>query len=87
MPKILDRLTNQLQAKGYNKKSSYAIATSQLQKAGHLKKGTTKATPKGVKAGNKTPAQRAKLRASKLSGRPTSQYTYNKKTNRATLKA
>ena len=39
MPKILDRLVKQLRDKGFNKSSSYAIATSQLQKSGNLKKG------------------------------------------------
>ena len=38
MPKILDRLVKQLRDKGFNKSSSYAIATSQLQKSGNLKK-------------------------------------------------
>ena len=36
MPKILDRLVKQLRDKGFNKSSSYAIATSQLQKSGNL---------------------------------------------------
>ena len=40
MPKILDRLVGQLQRKGVNKNSSYAIAVSKLQKSGNLKRGT-----------------------------------------------
>ena len=40
MPKILDRLVNQLQNKGINKSGAYAIATSKLQKSGNLKKPT-----------------------------------------------
>ena len=88
MPKILERLVSQLQAKGQSKKSAYAIATSQLQKAGDLKKGRTQATPKGEKRGNMTPGERAKDREVKYSGgkHKTSDYSYNKKTNRATLK-
>tara|TARA_R110000822_G_scaffold175813_3_gene315482 strand:- start:223 stop:486 length:264 start_codon:yes stop_codon:yes gene_type:complete len=84
MPKILDRLTKQLKNKGYSKKSSFAIATSKLQKSGNLKKGTSEPTTKGVIRGNMTPGQRAKDRASKASGNPASTYKYNSKTNRAT---
>jgi hypothetical protein len=65
MPKILERLVNQLKAKGYNKSSAFAIGTSSLQKAGDLKKGTSKPTAKGVTRGNMTPAARAKSRAAK----------------------
>ena len=65
MPKILDRLVGQLQAKGKDKGSAFAIATSTLQKSGNLKKGTQEATPKGVARGNMTPAQREKSRQEK----------------------
>ena len=82
MPAILDRLVKQLRAKGFNKNSAYAIATKQLQK-----KGTQKATAKGVAQGKKTPAQRAKIRAAKESkGNKPSDYKYTASTNRATLK-
>ena len=74
MPKILDRLVKQLRGKGFNKSSSYAIATSQLQKSGNLKKGTNKATAKGKARGKMTPGQRAKDRASKASGKPASSF-------------
>ncbi len=85
MPKILDRLVGQLKAKGKSTKQAYAIATAALQKRRNLKKGSTKPTAKGIKRGNMTPAQRAKDRAAKRSGKP-SDYKYNKKTNRATKK-
>jgi hypothetical protein len=49
MPKILENLVNKLQAKGRSKSSSYAIATSQLQKSGKLKPGTQELTHKGKK--------------------------------------
>jgi hypothetical protein len=65
MPAILERLVNQLKAKGKSKSSAYAIATSALQKSGNLKKGTQKATPKGAKRGKMTPEQRKKDRANK----------------------
>ena len=50
----MDRLVKQLQGKGIDKSSAYAIATSKLQKSGNLKKGTNKATSKGAKRGNMT---------------------------------
>lgn len=86
MPKILERLVSQLQAKGIKKSSAYAIATKSLQKAGDLKPGSQKPTSKGSKRGNMTPADRAKDRAAKKSGRKKSEFKYNAKTNRATLK-
>lgn len=86
MPAILDRLVSQLRAKGKSKQAAFAIATSALQKSGNLKKGTTEATAKGKRRGAMTPGERAKDRASKKSGRKTSEYKYNAKTNLATLK-
>jgi len=84
MPKILDRLVRQLKAKGV--KNPHAVATSQQQKAGNLKKGTNKLTAKGKKRQAMGASGRAKSRASKESGRKPSEYKYSKKTNRATLK-
>jgi len=86
MTKILDRLVAQLKAKGKTEKAAYAIAISQLQKSKNLKKNSTKPTVKGIKQGNKTPSERAKLRQAKYSNRKASDFKYNKKTNRATLK-
>lgn len=87
MPKILERLVGQLQAKGMPKAKAFAVATSQLQKAGDLKKGSQNLTPKGAKRQAMGAAGRAKDRAAKASGKhSTSDYTYSSKTNRATLK-
>jgi len=86
MPAILDRLVKQLKAKGHDEKAAYAIATSSLQKSGNLKKGTSEATDKGKKRGAMSPAARAKDREAKKTGRSTSAYKYNSKTNQATLK-
>lgn len=87
MPAILDRLVKQLKAKGKSKQAAYAIATSSLQRAGDLKKGSTEATAKGQKRGAMTPGERAKDRAAKYSGgkHSASAYSYNKKTNRSKL--
>ena len=87
VPKILDRLVKQLQDKGHSKKAAFAIAKKSLQKSGNLKKNSNKPTAKGVKQGNKTPAQRAKERAVKYSkGKKVKDFKYNKSTNQATLK-
>ena len=88
MPAILERLVKQLRAKGYPESSAYAIATKTLQKSGNLKKGTQEATAKGKRRGAMTPGERAKDRAKKYSKgkHSVSQYNYNSKTNRATLK-
>jgi hypothetical protein len=61
MPKILDKAVKEI------KKSSpgvnpYAVATATLQKAGELKPGTNKATPKGVARGNMSKAERHKTK-------------------------
>lgn len=86
MPKILERLVNQLEAKGKSKKAAYAIATSSLQKHGVLKKGSQQLTNKGKKRNSMSAEERAKARASKYSGKSPNKYKYSKKTNRATLK-
>lgn len=85
MPPILERLVQQLQAKGYSKSSAFAIGTKSLQKAGDLKPGSRTATPKGQRRGRMTPKARAIDRAAKRSGRHPLDYKYNKRTNRATL--
>jgi hypothetical protein len=51
MPAILDRLVSQLKAKGHSQKSAYAIAVSQLQKSGNLKKGSKRPLLKAKSVG------------------------------------
>lgn len=82
MPKIVERLVSQLEAKGMKKGQAYAVATKAMQKAGNIDKHGN-ATAKGTKRGNMTPAQRAKDRAAKSSGGKASDYKYNKKNNTA----
>ena len=83
MPKIYKRLVKQVAAKGA--KSAHAVATAQLEKSGLMRDG--KLTAKGKKRQAMGPAGRAKDRAAKASsGHKPSDYTYNSKTNRATLK-
>lgn len=87
MPKILDRLVSQLQTKGMPKREAFAVAVSQQQKAGNLKKGSQTLTPKGKKRQAMGAAGRAKDRAAAASGtHAVKDYNYNPRTNRATLK-
>lgn len=86
MPKILDRLVNQLQGKGMPKSKAFAVATSSLQKAGDLKAGSQTLTPKGEKRQEMGAAGRAKDRAAKRANGNPADYKYNAKTNTATKK-
>jgi hypothetical protein len=85
-PAILTRLISQLRAKGYKQNAAEAIATSALQKSGNLHPGTQRATYKGIHRGMMSPAERAKDRAARKSGRKTSDYIYHERTNRVTIK-
>lgn len=80
---LVDRLTDQLAAKGMKDAKSEAIAI--LKARGHVD-SSGNLTAEGKKRQDLGPDGRAKDRASKLSGRPASDYKYNAKTNMATLK-
>jgi hypothetical protein len=86
MPELLERMVADLIAKGMDRSQAFAIATKQLQRAGNLKPGTHELTLKGKTRQDLGAAWRARNRASKKSGKPGSEYQYNAKTNRATLK-
>jgi hypothetical protein len=62
MPKILDSAVKQIRKKGHSLSSSYAIATSALQRAGELVKGHNKATKLGAKRGAMSQKQRRKTK-------------------------
>ena len=85
-PEILDRLVQQLQDKGMDKNRAFAVATSQLQKNGILKKGSQDLTKYGEKRNSMSAAERAKDRAAKKDGKNASEYNYNPRTNTATQK-
>ena len=57
-----------------------------LQKNKQLRKDGKTLTTKGKKRDDMTAKERALDRASKRSNRPTEEYAYNPRTNRATLK-
>jgi hypothetical protein len=81
--KILTRLVGQLKANGMGAAQANAVAISQLQKSGNLKKGSVEPTAKGIKRGNMTPAERAKDRAAKESDGSPNEYKYNQHNNTA----
>lgn len=83
---ILDRLVMQLRRNGMSAAIANATARKRLQQAGILKKGSEELTEYGKKRQAMGAAGRAKDRAAKRSGRKPSDYKYNAKTNRATLK-
>lgn len=82
LPNLLNRLTRQLASKGV--KSAKGVAAALLTKRGQMKGG--KLTSKGKARQALGADGRAKDRAAKKSGRKTSDYKYNAKTNRATLR-
>jgi hypothetical protein len=86
-PKILVRLESQLRDRGMNKAESEKVAKEQLAKNGILHPGTEKLTYYGETRNNMSAAERAKDRAATYSKKhKPSDYTYNAKTNLATLK-
>ena len=74
---LIDRLAAQVRSKSF--------AISLLKKRGDLT-ASGDLTIKGQKRNAMTAEERAIDRASKESGKPASEYTYNALTNRATLK-
>lgn len=82
--KIVERLTRQLAAKGHKDAEGMAIARLKeygvLDESGNL-------TAYGKERDAMTPGDRAIDRASKRSGRPASEYAYDERTNRATLRS
>lgn len=83
MSKLLARLKRQLASQGI--KNAESVAASILVKRGQMT-SDGKLTAEGKKRQALGAAGRAKDRAAKASGRKTSEFKYNKKTNRATLK-
>ena len=75
---LLDRLAAQVGDKN--------LAVRLLQKNKQLKKDGKTLTAKGKKRDEMTAEERALDRASKRSSRPTEDYKYSPRTNRATLK-
>lgn len=75
---MLDRLAAQV--------GSRETAIGLLRKRGHMEEDSEELTAAGRARDSMTAMERAKDRASKLSGKPTSSYAYNPETNRATLR-
>jgi hypothetical protein len=83
---ILKRLVTQLRRNGMSEGAANATARKRLQDSGILKKGSDELTEYGKKRQAMGAAGRAKDRAAKRSGRKPSEYKYNPRTNKATLK-
>jgi hypothetical protein len=75
---LVDRLAAQV--------GSRDLAIGLLRKRGQMEEGSEKLTAAGQARNSMTAEERAKNRASKSSGKAASAYTYNPKTNRATLR-
>ena len=58
MPGLLDKAVNRIKGRGVPTKNAWPMAVASLQKAGDLKPGSVKATPKGVARNQMTRAQR-----------------------------
>lgn len=87
MPKIVERLTRQLAARGVS--NAHDEAVKKLQGYGILKPGSaTELTPHGEKRNAMSPEERAIDRAQKTAGgrHKKRDYSYDPATNRATLK-
>lgn len=75
---LIDRLAAQV--------GNRDMAIGILRDRGQMEKNSENLTPAGEARNKMTAEERAKDRAAKLSGKPSSQYNYSLKTNRATLK-
>lgn len=83
---IVDRLTSQIMAQGKSLKDAKTIAASRLRNTGSLSKNGAGLTAKGKKQQSLGAAGRAKQRAAERGNHKPSDYKYNPRTNRATLK-
>jgi hypothetical protein len=86
MPTILKRLTQQIKENSPGVKDPEAAAIAALRRYGSMEKDSIKLTEGGKIRNEMSPGDRAKDRASKRSGHPTTAYNYDAKTNAATLK-
>ena len=83
---LIDRLTEQLKDTGTPGHQARDTALSILRDRGHVEQGSERLTAEGARRDQMGAAGRAIDRATKVSGRPASDYEYDTKTNRAVLK-
>lgn len=83
---LIDRLAEQLKDSGTPVATARGIALSILRDRGHVHPNSEMLTAEGERRDQMGAAGRAIDRASKASGRSTSDYQYDTRTNRATLK-
>ena len=60
MPGLLDKAVSRIKSRGVPTKNAWPMAVASLQKAGDLKPGSVKATPKGVARNKMSRAMRQK---------------------------
>lgn len=85
-PTILKRLTQQIKENSPGVKDPEAAAIAALRKQGSMEKDSMELTKYGTTRNEMSPGERAIDRAVKRSGRKAGEYTYDAKTNAATLK-
>jgi hypothetical protein len=83
---LIDRLTAQLKDSGTPVHKARDMALSILRDRGHVHQNSERLTPEGQKRESLGAAGRALDRAAKASGKHPSAFTYDPRTNRATLK-
>ena len=81
---LIERLTEQLAAKGYDDPRASAINI--LRKQGSVHPDSEELTEGGLVRSQMTPGERAIDRQSKYTGRPKHHFSYNAATNRAPVK-
>ena len=82
---LIERLTEQLKDSGTPAHSARDMALSILRDRGHVHPNSEQLTAKGIERDRLGAAGRAIDRATKTSGRPSRDYTYDTRTNRAVL--
>lgn len=81
---LIERLTSQLHAQGHGE-GAREMALGILRKQGSVEHDSETLTAHGEKRSGMTPGERAIDRQSKYTGKAPSQFSYNAKTNRATV--
>jgi hypothetical protein len=83
---LLQRLTSQLIAHGRSSGAAHNLAVALLRKRGDMDRNSLVLTAKGQAREALGAAGRAKDRAAKAEGRSPAEFSYNPRTNRATLR-
>lgn len=85
-PPLLQRLEQQLQAKGMSESQAAVVALATLRRTGSIEGNSFELTPRGEERQAMKAAGRAIDREATRTGRDPGEYVYSSKTNRATLR-